>query len=216
MRDFRSAGSFSRNTPKVRANEQIRAPQIRLIGSEGQQVGIVSVKEALEKAQEEGLDLVEVAPLAKPPVCRIMDLGKYLYTLSKKEKESRKKQKFVSIKEIKMTPKIGEHDYQTKLRAGRGFIERGDKVKLTILFRGREITHVERGRKIVDRFHQDLSDIAALEKDGGLEGRALQTFFAPIPGRKSFKKKSEGTETKPEPPKPEQINPGLRSEDAKA
>lgn len=202
MRDFRSTGPFFRNTPKVRANEQIRVPQIRLIGPEGQQIGIVPVKEGLDKAQEAGLDLVEVAPDAKPPVCRLMDLGKYLYSLSKKEKESRKKQKIVYIKEIKMTPKIEEHDYQTKLRAGRRFIERGDKVKLTMLFRGREITHMELGRKIVSRFAQDLSDVALLEKDGGLEGRAILTFFTPIPGKKSSKKKPEGVEAPPTPPKP--------------
>ena len=169
---------------KVRANEQIRTPQIRLIGASGDMVGIVTPQEALLKAQEEGLDLVEVAAQAKPPVCRIMDLGKYLYSLSKKEKESRKKQKTVYVKEVKMTPKIDEHDYQTKLRNSRRFIERGDKVKLTMFFRGREITHADLGRKIVARFSQDLSDVAEIERDGGLEGNAIHMYYTAMPSAK--------------------------------
>ena len=116
---------------RIRSNEQIRASEIRLIGADGQQVGVVPTKEGLEQAQAAGLDLVEIAPMVKPPVCRIMDMGKYLYSLSKKEKESRKKQKFVDVKEVKMCAKIAENDYQTKLRNARKFIERGDKVKLT-------------------------------------------------------------------------------------
>lgn len=169
---------------KVRANEQIRVPQIRLIGANGDMIGIVPSQEGLRLAQEEGLDLVEVAAQAKPPVCRIMDLGKYLYSISKKEKESRKKQKTVHVKEIKMTPKIEEHDYQTKLRNGRRFIEAGDKVKLTMFFRGREITHSELGRRIVARFTQDLSDIAEVERDAGLEGNAIHMYYNAMPAAK--------------------------------
>ena len=162
---------------KIRANERIRAAQIRLIGAAGEQFGVMTPQEALVKAQEAGLDLVEVAGATVPPVCRIMDLGKYLYTLEKKEKESRKKQKTIDIKEVKMTTKIGEHDYQTKLSNARRFIERGDKVKLVVFFRGREIVYVGKGRALVDRFVQDLSDIAVIERNDGLEGKAIMLYL---------------------------------------
>lgn len=165
--------------PKVRANEYIRVPQIRLIGPNGEQIGIVPTKDGLKRAQDEGLDLVEVAAAAKPPVCRILDLSKYLYTLEKKEKEARKKQKIMDVKEVKMTSKIEEHDYQTKLRNGRNFIEHGDKIKLTLFFRGREITHADRGEKVVARFVEDMSDIAEVEKNDGLEGNAIHLYLIP-------------------------------------
>ena len=139
---------MSLSPQKVRANERIRSPQIRLIGAAGEQFGIVTPQEGLQRAQEAGLDLVEVAGATVPPVCRIMDLGKYLYTLGKKEKESRKKQKTIDIKEVKMTTKIDEHDYQTKLRNARRFIERGDKVKLVVFFRGREIVMWVKGANL--------------------------------------------------------------------
>ena len=168
---------MSLSPQKVRANERIRSPQIRLIGAAGEQFGIVTPQEGLERAQEAGLDLVEVAGTTVPPVCRIMDLGKYLYTLGKKEKESRKKQKTIDIKEVKMTTKIDENDYQTKLRNARRFIERGDKVKLVVFFRGREIVYVDKGRKLVDRFVQDLADIAMVERNDGLEGKAIMLYL---------------------------------------
>jgi len=168
---------LSLSPQKVRANERIRSPQIRLIGAAGEQFGIVTPQEGLERAQEAGLDLVEVAGTTVPPVCRIMDLGKYLYTLGKKEKESRKKQKTIDIKEVKMTTKIDENDYQTKLRNARRFIERGDKVKLVVFFRGREIVYVDKGRKLVDRFVQDLADIAMVERNDGLEGKAIMLYL---------------------------------------
>ena len=162
---------------RVRANESIRVPQIRLIGKNGEQIGIVPTKEGLRRAEEDGLDLVEVAPNVKPPVCRILELSKYLYTLNKKDKEARKKQKVIDVKEIKMTPKIEEHDYQTKLRNARKFIERGDKVKLTLFFRGREITHANLGERIVKRFTEDISDVAEVERNDGLEGNAFHLYF---------------------------------------
>ncbi len=165
------------SAPKVRANEQIRVPQIRLIGPTGEQIGIVPTKEGLRRAEEANLDLVEVAPTAKPPVCRILDLGKYIYSLSKKEKEAKKKQKVIHVKEVKMTPKIDEHDYQTKLRNARTFVERGDKVKLTLFFRGREITHADLGQRIVKRFIEDLSDVGEVERNDGLEGNAIHLYF---------------------------------------
>ncbi len=168
---------MSLSPQKVRANERIRSPQIRLIGAAGEQFGIVTSQEGLLKAQEAGLDLVEVAGTTVPPVCRIMDLGKYLYSLEKKEKESRKKQKTIDIKEVKMTTKIDENDYQTKLRNARRFIERGDKVKLVVFFRGREIVYVDKGRKLVARFVQDLADVAMVERNDGLEGKAIMLYL---------------------------------------
>lgn len=176
------------NPQRIRANEKIRAPQIRLIGTSGEQIGIVPVKEGLRRAQEAGLDLVEVAPNARPPVCRILDLGKYLYSLSKKEKEARKKQKVIVLKEIKMTSKIEEHDYQTKLRNAKRFLSRGDKVKLTLFFRGREIIHKEIGEKIIHRFIQDIADTGTVERNNGLEGNAYHVYFAP----QSSNKKKRG------------------------
>ena len=187
---------MQKDVKKVRANEHIRVPQVRLIGAAGEQIGVVPTREALIRAQTEGLDLVEVAAAVNPPVCRIMDLGKYLYSLSKKEKESRKNQKVVNIKEVKMTSKIEEHDYQTKLRNSRRFIEEGDKVKLSMIFRGREITHMDLGQVIVQRFSEDISDIAELEKNNGLEGNAIQLLFSPLP---SVKKSPKST-VKPQEP----------------
>lgn len=183
-----TGGSLKPGSPKVRANEQIRVPQVRLIGYKGEQVGIVPTKDALRRAQEEGYDLVEVAPLAKPPVCRILDLSKYLYTLEKKEKDARKKQKVIDVKEMKFTSKIDEHDYQTKLRNSRRFLERGDKVKFTMFFRGREITHADLGRKILSRFIEDISDVGELERNDGLEGNAIHAYFIPKAHVKTVKK----------------------------
>jgi translation initiation factor IF-3 len=190
---------LTQKAPKVRINEQIRVPQIRLIGANGEQIGIVPTKDGVRRAEEAGLDLVEVAPLAKPPVCRILDVGKFLYALGKKEKESRKKQKVILVKEVKMTSKIDEHDYQTKLRNSRRFIEHGDKVKLTLFFRGREITHADLGRKIVARFVEDISDVAEMERNDGLEGNAIHVYFTPRSGvKKTAPGKEEGTENQAE------------------
>lgn len=169
---------------KIRINEGIRAPQIRLIGAKGEQIGITEAREGLRRAREEGLDLVEVAPLAKPPVCRILDFGKFLYALSKKEKESRRKHKVIEVKEIKLTSKIDDHDYQTKLSHARRFLEKGNKVKLTLYFRGREITHMDLGKRVITRFTQDLSEYGALERDDGLEGKAIHLYIAPKVGKK--------------------------------
>ena len=177
---------------RVKANEAIRAPQIRLIGSKGEQIGIVPTKDGLRRAQEEGLDLVEVAGQSKPPVCRILDLGKYLYSLGKKEKEARKKQKVINVKEVKMTSKIEAHDYQTKLRNARKFIEQGDKVKLTLFFRGREITHADLGQRIIQRFIEDLADVAEMERNDGLEGNAYHLYFMARPTVKKLAPKPDG------------------------
>jgi len=150
-----------------------------LIGSDGRQIGIVSPQEGITKAREEGLDLVEISPTAKPPVCRILDFGKYLYTLEKEEKQARKKQHVIQLKEIKISSKIKEHDYQTKLRSAIKFLERGDKVKLTMFFRGREITHLDLGKRVLNRFIEDVVDIGDVEKNSGLEGRMIIILITP-------------------------------------
>lgn len=179
------------NRSRVRANAQIKVSEVRLISDTGEQLGVISTEEALVKAEEVGLDLVEVAGNVDPPVCRLMDLGKYLYSLDKKEKAARKNQKTINIKEVKMGCKIEDHDYQTKLRNARKFIERGDKVKLTLTYRGREITHRDIGEKLIARFVEDLSDVGAVERNDGLEGRSIQVYFAPVSMLNKSKKKEE-------------------------
>jgi len=137
---------------------------VRVIGEDGSQLGVLSIQDALKRAEEAGLDLVEVAGQAAPPVCRIIDYSKYKYEQEKKEKEARKKQKIVHIKEIRLGPKIGEHDYQFKLRNLEEFLKRGDKVKVTMMFRGREMAHVDLGRKVFDRLASDISAIGEIEE----------------------------------------------------
>ncbi len=181
-----------------RVNEGIRIPQIRLIGAKGEQIGIVPVAEGIRRAREEGLDLVEVAPLAKPPVCRILDFGKYVYALSKKEKEARRKHKTIEVKEVKISSKIEEHDYQTKLRNARRFLEKGDRVKLTLFFRGREITHLEFGERLIERFTQDVNDWATVERNTGLEGRAIQVYFAPKTNKRASAPRNNDAKTQDE------------------
>ena len=142
---------------------------------------------------------MEISSTAKPPVCRILDFGKYVYTLEKEEKQARKKQHIVQIKEVKVTSKIKEHDYQTKLRSAIKFIERGDKVKLTMFFRGREVTHIDLGRRVLDRFTEDVSDIAEVEKNFGLDGRVIVILLSPKPNvRKKLKVVPQDAKTKNE------------------
>ncbi len=150
-----------------------------MVSDDGEQLGIVAVREALGIAQEKGLDLVEVAPSAQPPVCRLMDYGKYKFEQNKREKEARKKQKIISIKEVKMRPNIEEHDFQVKARNARKFLSGGDKVKLTIMFRGREITHPELGEKLSLKFVGELTDISSVEKPPKVEGRNMVTVLIP-------------------------------------
>lgn len=157
----------------MRINLRIRAKEIRVIGENGEQLGVLTVPEALQKAEEAGLDLVEVAPTAAPPVCRIIDYSKYKYEQEKKEKEAKKKQKVVHIKEIRLGPKIGEHDYQFKLRNLEDFLKRGDKVKVTMMFRGREMAHMDLGRKLLDRLASEISSIGEIEETPRLEGRII-------------------------------------------
>ncbi|HBT25382.1 MAG TPA: translation initiation factor IF-3 [Pseudothermotoga sp.] len=160
-------------------NEQIRFSKVRVIDSDGKQLGIMSSREALEIARRKGLDLVLVSPNGDPPVVKIMDFGKYMYQISKRQKEARKKQKQQEIKQMKFRLKIDEHDYQTKLKHIRRFLGNGDKVKVTIMFRGREITFTEKGKQILERIANDVSDIAAVETDAKLEGRDMWMQLKP-------------------------------------
>ena len=154
-------------------NEQIRDREVRLIGENGEQLGIMSVREAMKLAEEAELDLVKIAPTAKPPVCKIIDYGKYRYELARKEKEARKKQKVVELKEIRLSPNIDSNDLNTKMNAAKKFLSKGDKVKITLRFRGREMAHVQQSKHILDDFAEMLKDVAAIEKPAKLEGRSI-------------------------------------------
>ena len=158
-------------------NEQIRDKEVRLIGPNGDQLGIMSAKEAMFKAQEAGLDLVKIAPNAKPPVCKIIDYGKYKYELARKEKEARKKQKTIEIKEVSLSPNIDVNDMNTKANAARKFISKGDRVKVTLRFRGREMAHMNASKHVLDDFAELLSDVATVEKAPKVEGRSMTMFL---------------------------------------
>ena len=159
-------------------NEQIRDREIRLVGEGGEQLGIMPTREAMRMAEEAGLDLVKIAPTAKPPVCKIVDYGKFKYEQVRKEKEAKKKQKTVEIKEIRLSPNIDTNDLNTKVNAARKFLTKGDKVKITLRFRGREIAHMNNSRHILDDFASELSDIAVVEKAPKVEGRSMTMFLA--------------------------------------
>ena len=158
-------------------NEQIRDKEIRLIGESGEQLGIMSSREALKLAEEAGLDLVKIAPTAKPPVCKIVDYGKYRYELARKEKDAKRKQKVIEVKEIRMSPNIDTNDLNTKVGAARKFLEKGNRVKVTLRFRGREMAHMSTSKHILDDFTQMLSDIAVVEKMPKVEGRSMIMFL---------------------------------------
>lgn len=160
-------------------NERIRAREVRLIDVNGEQLGVKSRQEALELAEKANLDLVMVAPNAKPPVCRIMDYGKYRYEQQKKEKEKRKKQKVINVKEVRLSPAIEEHDFNTKLRNARKFLGKGDKVKATVRFRGRAITHKELGQQVLERMAEQLEDLGVVETKPKMEGRNMFMMIAP-------------------------------------
>lgn len=159
-------------------NEQIRDKEVRLIGENGEQLGIMSSKDAQKMADEAGLDLVKIAPTAKPPVCKIVDYGKYRYEQIRKEKEAKKKQKTIEIKEIRLSPNIDTNDLNTKMNAARKFISKGDKVKITLRFRGREMAHMANSKHILDDFAESLSDIAVIEKAPKVEGRSMTMVLA--------------------------------------
>ena len=165
----------------ARTNRRIRARELRVIGPEGEQLGVLPLETALAKAQEFGLDLVEVSPMAKPPVCKIMDYGKFKYEAKKKANEAKKKQTVVKLKEVKFRPKTEEHDYSFKTKAIREFLAEGNKARVTVMFRGREITHREIGQAILRRIENELKDIAVVEQPSRLEGRLLFMILAANP-----------------------------------
>ncbi|MBT8762838.1 translation initiation factor IF-3 [Desulfohalobiaceae bacterium Ax17] len=169
---------------KARRNRQIRAKEVRVINVDGQQLGIMDIAQALQHAQAMGLDLVEVAPNANPPVCRIMDYGKFQYQQQKKQQEAKKKQTKIQLKEIKVRPKTDENDLQTKVRHIRRFIEKGDRCKVTVFFRGRELAHKDRGLEILKKIVEMLSDIAKVEQQPKFEGRTMNLILSPIAGKK--------------------------------
>ena len=154
-------------------NEQIRDKEVRLIGENGEQLGVMSARDALKLAKEAELDLVKIAPTAKPPVCKIIDYGKYRYEMARKEKEARKKQKITDVKEIRLSPNIETNDLNTKINAAKKFISKGNKVKITLRFRGREMAHMHSSKHILDDFAAQLADIATVEKAPKLEGRSI-------------------------------------------
>ncbi len=163
----------------MRINREIRADRVRVISEGGEQVGIMFLREALQKAEEAGLDLVEISPAAKPPVVKIVDYGKYRYHQQKKEKDSKKAQVVIRVKEIKLKPNIDQHDFQTKLKHARDFILKGNKVRVSIMFRGREMLHIDLGQKVVDEFCVNLSDIALLEAAPKMMGRTMSVTLSP-------------------------------------
>nr|WP_276203653.1 translation initiation factor IF-3 [Hyalangium minutum] len=178
MRDQRSSRGGSRDQ---RTNRRIRARELRVVGSDGSQLGVMPLEAALERARSEGLDLVEISPMASPPVCKIMDYGKFKYEEKKKAAESRRAQVTVQLKEVKLRPKTEEHDYEFKVRNMRRFIEDGNKAKVVIQFRGREITYKNQGSAILDDVVQDLKDIAVVEQPPRMEGRLMFMVLAPTP-----------------------------------
>jgi translation initiation factor IF-3 len=176
---------FDRRPPErdsTRINERIRVPEVRLIDENGEQVGIVPTPDALERARESDLDLVEVSPTSKPPVCRILDYSKYKYEQEQKAKQARKHQQQVNVREIKLRPKIAQHDYETKRGHVERFLKQQDKVKVTIMFRGREQSHPERGRMLLDRLLEDVSEIGVLEQAPLQEGRNMTMLLGPARG----------------------------------
>jgi translation initiation factor IF-3 len=166
-----------RDGPRV--NEDIRVPQVRLIDQDGEMVGVMSARDALMRAYDAGLDLLEISPNAVPPVCKILDYGKYKYEQQKKANEARKKQKIVEIKEVKVRPNIDDHDYDVKMRAMKSFIDEGDKVKVTLRFRGREMAHQDLGIKVLERIRQELGETIKVEQMPRLENRQMIMVLAP-------------------------------------
>ena len=159
-------------------NEQIRDKEVRVISETGEQLGVMSSKEAMKLAEEAGVDLIKIAPTAKPPVCKIMDFGKYRYEQARREKEAKKKQKTIEVKEVRLSPNIDTNDLNTKVNMARKFLTKGDKVKVTLRFRGRELAHVNTSKTILDEFAEALSDVAVIEKPAKFEGRSMIMFLA--------------------------------------
>lgn len=186
----RKKSSYSQKSRRIdnRINLQIRVLTVRVVGPEGEQLGVMPTEEALNKAREMNMDLVEVAPKADPPVCKIMDYGKFRYQQQKRAHEAKKKQTVIQLKEVKIRPKIDEHDFQFKLKHARRFLEGGDKAKVSVMFRGREIVHRDLGRKLLDRFIKEIEDIGEVESMPKMEGRNMTMVLMA---------KSQKSETKP-------------------
>jgi translation initiation factor IF-3 len=195
--------------PEVRVNERIRVPQVRVIAEDGAQVGVLPVREALALAQSRGLDLVEVAATSRPPVCRIMDYGKFKYEQNRRARKAKKKQHQMQLKEVKMRPKIEGHDYEFKIQHAREFLADRDKVKLTVTFRGREIAHQDLGHKIIQRAIADLAELATVESPPRSEGRTLTAVLMPRPSKTAAKpdEAAKPAPAKPAPAKPAPAKP---------
>jgi translation initiation factor IF-3 len=188
---------------KLRVNEEIRAREVRLVGENGEQLGTMPLYQAREVAKTHGLDLVEVAPTAVPPVCRLLDYGKFKYEQAKKERNSRKSQKIVLLREVRLRPKIGDHDFEAKSRTARKLLADGDKVKVTILFRGREITHPDLGWKLLQRMAESLKDASSVDGQPIMEERRMNIILSPLPVQKTkpkVKQEVEVTDAKNENP----------------
>jgi translation initiation factor IF-3 len=172
----------------LRVNKEIRAKQVRIIGVDGEQLGIIAINEALDMAEEKELDLVEVSPNVDPPVCKLMDYGKFKYEQSKKERDSKVKRKILEVKEVKLRPKIDEHDFQTKSKTAQRILLDGDKVKVTLMFRGREVVYTKLGEQLLDRMFLELNTISIIEKKPKLEGKNMIMILTPkaaiVPGEK--------------------------------
>lgn len=185
---------------RTRVNDMIRIPEVRLVGADAQQIGVVPTHIAKQMAQEQGLDLVEVAPMARPPVCRIMDFGKYRFELTKKEKASKAKQHIVKVKEIKFHPRTDKNDYEYRLKHAIEFLDKGWKIKASVLFRGREMAHMDYGRRLLDQMVRDLTEIAIVEQMPSMEGRSLGLLLAPSRKKAAAaKERAEGTAAEPAP-----------------
>jgi translation initiation factor IF-3 len=203
---------FDRTPPErdsTRINERIRVPQVRLISETGDQVGVIPTDQALKYAQERDLDLVEVAAEARPPVCRVLDYSKYKYEQDQKAKQARKHQQQVTIREMKLRPKIATHDYETKKGHVRRFLDHGDKVKVTIMFRGRETTHPERGENLLMRLAEDVADLGTVEQRPSLDGRNMTMVMNPLKAkeRKPEPDKAKGRPARPEAGAEEEVAP---------
>jgi translation initiation factor IF-3 len=186
---------FDRRPPErdpTRINERIRVPEVRLIGEDGQQIGVIKTEEALDYARDRDLDLVEVAPEARPPVCRVLDYSKYKYEQEQKQKQARKHQQQITVREIKFRPKIAQHDYDTKKGHVERFLRNQDKVKVTIMFRGREVTHPERGEMILSRLADELAELAVIEQRPIQDGRNMTMLLAPAKAAAETGKQTAG------------------------
>ena len=181
MPDFKQNYFQKRTKPKgPRSNNRITSPEVQVIGSDGGNLGILNLNDAINRAKDEGLDLIEIAPNAKPPVCKIMDMGKYKYDLQKKANQAKKKQKTVSLKEIKLRPGTETHDYNFKIKNAKKFITKGDKVKFTVKFKGREMQHTELGKELMNKIIEETKDIAKVESQPKFEGKQMVMIIQPI------------------------------------